>query len=61
MPEILLFGLLLVVIYFVSHAAVMKIEAARAKPMGIWRSVWFFLIFFLLLMVSMQFVPESIG
>lgn len=54
MPEILLFGLVVILIYFISHHAVMKIEAVHGKAMGAWRSAWFFIIFLGLLLIAMQ-------
>ncbi len=54
MLEILLFGLVVVVIYFIAHQAVMRIEAWHGSPLGGWRSAWFFLIFLGLLLIAMQ-------
>lgn len=50
MTGILLFGLLLVAAYFVAHHAVMYIERRADRALGMWRTLWFFLIFFVLLM-----------
>lgn len=50
MTEILSFGLLLVAAYFAAHHAVMYIEKRADRAMGMWRTLWFFLIFFLLLL-----------
>lgn len=60
MLEILLFGLVLVGIYFVSHHAVMAIESRRGTPLGGWRSALFFLIFLGLLLLAMQ-IFNAIG
>ena len=61
MPEILLFGLLVIAIYFVTHHAVMRIEARHGRPLGAWRSAWFFLIFFGLLMLFIQIGQRWMG
>jgi len=50
MTEILFFGLLLVAAYFLAHHAVMYIEKRANRALGMWRTLWFFLIFFLLLL-----------
>lgn len=50
MAEILLFGLLLVIAYFIAHYAVMFLEKRAGRALGIWRTAWFFLIFLVLLM-----------
>lgn len=52
MTEILLFGLLLVAAYFVAHQAVMYIETRAGRALGTWRTLWFFLIFFLLVLAA---------
>ena len=54
MPEILLTGLVVILIYFISHHAVMKIEAVHGKALGALRSAWFFIIFLGLLLIAMQ-------
>jgi len=50
MSEIFLFGLLLIIAYFIAHHAVMYLEKRAGGVLGIWRTVWFFLIFLVLLM-----------
>ncbi|QOC22497.1 hypothetical protein IC757_16055 [Wenzhouxiangella sp. AB-CW3] len=59
MMEILLFGLVVVVVYFISHHAVMAIERRHGKPLGGWRSAWFFLIF-LGLVIAAQLIMRAL-
>lgn len=54
MLEILLFGLVLIGIYIISHHAVMAIESRQGKSLGAWRSALFFLIFLVLVLIAMQ-------
>ena len=61
MMEILLFGLVVVVVYFISHHAVMAIERRHGKPLGSWRSAWFFLIFLGLVIVAQLIMRALTG
>jgi len=61
MMEILLFGLVVVVVYFISHHAVMAIERRHGKPLGGWRSAWFFLIFLGLVIVAQLIMRALTG
>lgn len=54
MLEIALFGLVVVMIYFIAHHATMRIEAGCGKPMGAWRSAVFFTIFLVLMLIAIQ-------
>ncbi len=56
--NILLFGALVVAIYMIAHVITMQAERWYGQPMGIWRSVLFFGIFFILLLVAMQLLPQ---
>jgi len=64
MTEILFFGLLLVAAYFLAHHAVMYIEKRADRALGMWRTLWFFVIFFLLVLGAQWlaralFAPEA--
>ncbi len=59
MSEILLFGL--VVVYFIAHVSVMKIEAHHGKPLGGWRSAWFFGIFLTLILIAITLLEWFFG
>jgi len=61
MFEILLFGLFVLLAYFVAHHAVMALERRHGKPLGAWRNLWFFLIFLVLLLVAQQLTPLITG
>ncbi len=61
MMEILLFGLVVVVVYFISHHAVMAIERRHGRPLGGWRSAWFFLIFLGLVIVAQLIMRTLTG
>ena len=61
MMEILLFGLVVVVVYFITHHAVMAIERRHGKPLGGWRSAWFFLIFLALVIVAQLLLRALTG
>jgi hypothetical protein len=61
MMEILLFGLVVVVVYFISHHAVMAIERRHGKPLGGWRSAWFFLIFLALVIIAQLILRALTG
>lgn len=56
MVDILLFGALLVAIYVISDALTLRIERWRGTPLGAWRSGLFFVLFLVLLLLSMQFM-----
>lgn len=61
MLEILLFGLVVVVVYFITHHAVMKLEQRHGRPLGGWRTVWFFLIFLGLIIIAQVLVRMFLG
>ncbi|MFW5926551.1 MAG: hypothetical protein ACOCSR_00735 [Wenzhouxiangella sp.] len=61
MLEILLFGLVVVVAYVVSHHAVMAIERRHGGALGAWRMLWFFIIFLGLLLIAQWLVPLLLG
>lgn len=61
MMEILLFGLVVVVVYFITHHAVMAIERRHGKPLGGWRSAWFFLIFLVLVILAQLILRALTG
>ena len=61
MMEILLFGLVVVVVYFITHHAVMAIERRHGKPLGGWRSAWFFLIFLALVVIAQLLLRALTG
>lgn len=54
MLEILLLGLLVVVIYLVTHFLVTKAEAMAGTPLGLWRTVVFFVVFLALLLAALE-------
>lgn len=58
MLQILLLGLLVVVIYFVSHFLVVKAEAMAAVPLGYWRTVLFFVVFLALMLAALELAPR---
>ena len=57
MLEILLFGLFVIVAYVIAHQAVMALERRHGKPLGAWRTLWFFLIFLSLLLLAQWLLP----
>lgn len=61
MFEILLFGLALVVIYLIAHVIVIRVEKWVGKPLGIWHSIAFFGVFFILLLSVMELLPWLLG
>jgi len=61
MLEILLFGVFIVMAYLVAHNAVMAIEQRSGKPLGGWRTVWFFFIFLALLLIAQWLTSALIG
>lgn len=61
MPEIILFGLVLLVAYFIAHYTVMAIERRYGKPLGGWRMAWFFLIFLALILAAQNLFPLLLG
>lgn len=61
MPEILIFGLVLVAAYFIAHHAVMAIERRHGAPLGAWRIGWFFLIFLALVLAAQMLLPLLLG
>lgn len=61
MAEILLLGLAVVVVYLAAHYAVTGLEQWLGRALGVWRTVVFFGIFFLLILVAMQVVPLLLG
>lgn len=57
MLEVLLFGVFVLLAYFIAHHAVMALERRHGKPLGAWRTLWFFLIFLALLLAAQQLSP----
>lgn len=58
MLEILLLGLVVVVIYLVSHFVVTRAEAVAGVQLGYWRTVVFFVVFLALLLAAMELMPR---
>lgn len=58
MLEILLLGLVVVVIYLVSHFLVTKAEAMAGVQLGFWRTVVFFVVFLGLLLAAIELMPR---
>ncbi|MFU8895724.1 MAG: hypothetical protein ACNA8J_05000 [Gammaproteobacteria bacterium] len=58
MLQILLLGLVIVVIYLVSHFLVTKAEALAGVQLGYWRTVMFFVVFLGLLLAALQVLPR---
>lgn len=58
MLQILILGLVVVVIYLVTHFLVMKAEALVAVPLGYWRTVMFFVVFLGLLLAALELLPR---
>jgi hypothetical protein len=57
MLEILLFGLIIVAVYMVSHFLVTRAEAMAGVQLGYWRTVLFFIVFLGLLLAALELVP----
>lgn len=57
MLEVLLFGVFVLLAYFLAHHAVMAIERRHGGSLGGWRTLWFFLIFLALLLIAQQLTP----
>ncbi|NEZ02668.1 hypothetical protein G4Y73_00725 [Wenzhouxiangella sp. XN201] len=57
MLEVLLFGVFLLLAYFLAHHAVMALERRHGRPLGWWRTLWFFLIFLGLLLLAQWLTP----
>lgn len=57
MLEILLFGIFVLLAYFVAHHAVMALERRHGRELGWWRTLWFFLIFLGLLLLAQWLTP----
>lgn len=60
MLQILLFGLVVVVIYLVSHFVVTKAEAMVGVQLGYWRTVVFFVVFLGLLLAAIEVLPRFV-
>ena len=58
MLQILLLGLVVVVIYLVSHFLVTKAEAMAGAQLGYWRTVVFFVVFLGLLLAALELLPR---
>jgi hypothetical protein len=58
MLEILLLGLVVVVIYLVSHFIVTRAEAMVGVQLGYWRTVVFFVVFLALLLMALELMPR---
>lgn len=57
MLEILFFGLIVVVVYMVSHFLVTRAEAMAGVHLGYWRTVLFFVVFLGLLLAAIELMP----
>lgn len=58
MLQILLLGLVVVVIYLVSHFLVTKAEAMAGVQLGYWRTIMFFVVFLGLLLAALEVMPR---
>ena len=58
MLQILLLGLVVVVIYLVSHFLVTKAEAMAGVQLGYWRTMMFFVVFLGLLLAALEVMPR---
>jgi len=61
MAEILLMGLAVVAVYLAAHYAVTGLEQWLGRALGVWRTVAFFGIFLVLILIAMQLVPLLLG
>lgn len=65
MLQIMLLGLLVVVVYMLSHLVVTRVEAWVGIPLGYWRALMFFAVFLILMLAALallpQFLPASPG
>lgn len=57
MLEVLLFGVFVLLAYFVAHHAVMTLERRHGRELGWWRTLWFFLIFLGLMLLAQWLTP----
>lgn len=58
MLQILLLGLVVVMVYLVSHYLVTKAEAMAGVQLGYWRTVMFFVVFLGLLLAAIELMPR---
>jgi hypothetical protein len=58
MLQILLLGLVVVVIYLLSHFLVTKAELMAGVQLGYWRTVLFFVVFLGLLLAALELMPR---
>lgn len=58
MLQILLLGLVVVVIYLVSHFLVTKAEAMAGVQLGYWRTIMFFVVFLGLFLAALEVMPR---
>lgn len=65
MFQIMLLGLLVVVIYLLSHLVVTRVEAWIGIPLGYWRALMFFAVFLALMLAALAllslFLPAGPG
>jgi len=59
--EILLMGLVVIVVYAISHFIVISLEKVLGKPLGIWRSALFFLVFLTLFLIFNTVLSHFLG
>ena len=59
--EILLMGLVVIVVYAISHFTVVSFEKLLGKPLGIWRSALFFLVFLALFLIFNTVLSHYLG
>jgi hypothetical protein len=58
MLQILLSGLLVVVVYLLSHLVVTRVEAWIGIPLGYWRALMFFVVFLALMLAALALLPQ---
>jgi hypothetical protein len=58
MLQIMLLGLLVVVVYLLSHLLVTRAERWVGVPLGHWRTAIFFVVFLGLLLAGLELLPR---
>ncbi len=61
MLVIMLMGLAVVVVYFISHYSVIALERRVGRPLGVWRTALFFVVFLGLMIVVTEVLPLLVG
>lgn len=54
-------GLVVIVVYAISHFTVISLEKVLGKPLGIWRSALFFLVFLTLFLIFNAVLSHFLG